>query len=153
MPDEIQNIMSNPVDAIHFDFVGHVEMLVRLLLCSPLASDEKNICLEHEAPVNYAGFCNGDRWKRIQDKLPQVSHALTCIIFLDEIHQDAKGFSSGEGAIIVSGNLRLQSRESGYAKMAFGTFPSVEFPQVYSFIQDYTKNCALSCFHSKLFVN
>ena len=122
--------MSNPVHEIHFDFVDPVEMLVRLLVCSPLASDDKNICLEYEESAYYTDFCNGDRWKRIQDKLPQGSFALTCIIFLDEIHQDAKGFSSGEGAIIVSGNLRLQSRESSYAKMAFGTFPSVEFPQV-----------------------
>ena len=121
MPDEIKNIMSSPVDAIHFDFVDPVEMLVRLLVCSPLASDE-NICLVYEASAHYTGFCNGGRWKRIQDKLPQGPYALTCIIFLDEIHQDTKGFSSGEGAITVPvSNLRLQSRESGYAKMALGT--------------------------------
>ena len=48
-------------------------------------------------------------------------------MFLDELNQDKKGFSTGEGAIIVGGNFRRDARESTSAKASIATFPSVDF--------------------------
>jgi hypothetical protein len=122
--------MTKPRDTIEFHFEDPTEALVRLVICSPLAADEANLALHAEQSEYYEDFCNGDRWRRVQNAIPQGSSALTGVLFFDEINQDKKGFDTGEGAIIVGGNFRREARESSYAKSSIATFPGVDFPAV-----------------------
>ena len=127
---EVQEAMVDPVPDINFDFLDPVEQLVRLLVCSPLAADTGNLCFAPEITSEYYDLCSGERWRRIHATLPEGGHALTCLIFFDEIYQDQKQFVSGEAAIIVGGNFRIEQRESTYAKSSFATFPAINFPKV-----------------------
>ena len=100
------------------------------MLLSPLAARRENVVLNYEPSESFSDFCNGDRWKRVQEALPDGASALTCVIFFDGINMDAKGYATSEGAIIVGGNFRKKARESTYAKSALGTFPDLKFPKV-----------------------
>ena len=68
--------------------------------------------------------------QRIHDTMPVGSAALTAVLFFDEINRDQKGFSSGDGAIVVGGFFKVRVRESTYSKASIGTFPQVSFPKV-----------------------
>ena len=130
IPRAIQDLMTDPMESVTFEFVDPTEALARLLLFSPLAAVRANLALNYEAGDTYDDFCNGDRWKRVQAALPAGASALTCTIFFDGINMDAKGFATSDGAIIVSGNFRKNARESTYAKSSLGTFPTIKFPKV-----------------------
>ena len=130
VPIEVQLLMSKTVDHIVMDYVDPTEALVRLLVCSPLAADPANLALFPEESEVLDDYCNGARMRRIHNVLPAGSAALTGILFFDEINQDKKGFTTGEGAIIVGGFFRKEPRESTYAKYNIGTFPGVMFPKV-----------------------
>ena len=130
VPMAIQLLMSKPVESITMDYVDPTEALVRLLVCSPLAADAANLALFPEESEMLDDYCNGARMRRIHNVLPPGSAALTGILFFDEINQDKKGFTTGEGAIIVGGFFRKEPRESTYAKYNIGTFPGVTFPKV-----------------------
>jgi len=130
IPQAIQALMCNPQETVDFTFNDPTEALVRLLLLSPLAARRENIALNYETSESFSDYCNGDRWKRVQEALPEGASALTCVIFFDGINMDAKGYASSEGAIIVGGNFRKKARESTYAKSALGTFPGIKFPKV-----------------------
>jgi hypothetical protein len=122
--------MTTPKAVVEMDFIDPTDALVRLVVCSPLATDSRNVCFFPEDSEIYDDFCNGARWHRVQKTLPPGTAALTCVLFFDEINQDKKGFITGEGAIIVGGFFRRQARESTYAKSSLGTFPTVSFPKV-----------------------
>ena len=122
--------MSQPMDVVKFDFFDPVDMILRLLMLSPIGAHADNMALfPVKSPVLH-DFCHGERLKRMQDSMPEGSAVLTAIIFFDEINRDAKGFASGDGAIVVAGNFRQRVRESTYAKASIGTFPQMNFPEV-----------------------
>jgi hypothetical protein len=130
VPLNVQEFMSKPMAEVVLLFEDPTEALVRLITCSPLGTDEENLALYAEDSEYLDDFCNGGRWHRVQKALPKGAAALTGVLFLDELNQDKKGFSTGEGAIIVGGNFRRDARESTYAKASIATFPSVDFPGV-----------------------
>ena len=130
VPPEIQALMTSPRDVITMQFLDPTEALVRLLVCSPLAADRRNVVFFPESSDVLDDWCHGARWHRIQETLAPGVAALTCSLFFDEINMDKKGFQTGEGAIIVAGFFRRQPRESTYAKLSLGTFSSVAFPKV-----------------------
>ena len=121
--------MCQPADFVTFNFTNPTEALVRLLTCSPLAEDMKNLALYPEPSDELDDYCNGGRMSRIQDALPPGSAALTGVLFFDELNQDQKGYSTSEGAIIVGGFFRKDARESTYAKSNLGNLPAVDFPK------------------------
>jgi hypothetical protein len=103
---------------------------VRLLVLSPVGAREENLAFFPEASDTLHDYCHGDRLRRIHEALPEGSAALTAVLFFDEINRDAKGFASGDGAIVVGGFFRQRVRESTYSKAQLGTFPQVSFPEV-----------------------
>jgi hypothetical protein len=105
-------------------------MLVRLLMLSPIGALEDNFALFPEGGDVLHDFCHGQRLHRMQASMPEGAAILTGILFFDEINRDAKGFASGDGAIVVAGNYKQRVRESTYAKASIGTFPQMKFPEV-----------------------
>ena len=84
--------MVTPSDSFNFTFYDPTDMLVRLLLFSPLAADEDNLCFHPAAaPDYYDDFCDGSRMQRVERELPQGTSALGCVLFFDEINRDEKG--------------------------------------------------------------
>jgi hypothetical protein len=130
VPPEVQALMTDPKDTIVMEFVDPTEALVRLLTCSPLCADKANVAFFPEESDYYDDYCTGDRMRRIHEALPAGCAALSGVLFFDEINQDKKGFTTGEGCIIVGGFFRKEARESMYAKASIGTFPGVKFPKV-----------------------
>ena len=149
IPQGIQDLMCNPQDTVSFSFVDPTEALVRLLLFSPLAANSANVALNYEPGESFNDYCNGDRWKRVQEALPVGASALACVIFFDGILMDAKGYSTSEGAIIVGGNFRKKARESTYAKSSLGTFPGLKFVKVRQ-INRIPLHLGSLCFASKM---
>ncbi len=49
----------------------------------------------------YDDFADGKKMHRIYNALPGGTAALTAILFFDSINRDAKGFSKGDGVILV----------------------------------------------------
>jgi hypothetical protein len=122
--------MSVPATEVVFEFLDPTDVLARILLMSPLASDPANLSLFPRDNDNFDDFVDGERLQRIQGALPKGAAALTSILFFDEIHRDEKGFASGDGAIVVGGFFTKHARESSYAKASLGTFPDIPFPKV-----------------------
>ena len=89
-----------------------------------------NVVLNYDPSESFSDYCNGGRWKRVQEALPDGASALTCVIVFGGMNMNAKGYASSEGAIIVGGSFRKKARESTYAKSALGTFPGLKFPKV-----------------------
>ena len=50
-----------------------------------------------------------------------------CVLFFDELNLDRRGFATSDGIIIVGGNFRRRARESTYAKLSLGSFPTLHF--------------------------
>jgi hypothetical protein len=132
IPLDVQELMNKRADSVTFEFLDPTDVLVRLLVMSPLAADPKNLSLFPRTTHEYDDFADGERLHRIQAALPPGTAALTCILFFDEINRDNKGFATGDGAIIVGGFFDRHARESSYAKASIGTFPCVSFPKVSS---------------------
>jgi hypothetical protein len=133
VPDDVRPYMSVPCAVVKFNFYDPTDLLVRLLVLSPIAAREENLAFFPEDSDTLHDYCHGDRLRRIHNSMPVGSAALTAVLFFDEINRDAKGFASGDGAIVVGGFFRRRVRESTYSKVSVGTFPQVGFPQV-----DYT---------------
>lgn len=127
VPHAVQNLMCEPAEVVHFEFCDPVDVLMRLLLLSPLAADPKNLALVPEEG-QYSDYCNGERMERVHAALPPGTRALTGVIFFDECNRDEKGFDTGDGGIIVAAFMRKRARESTHAKKSFATFPKVHFP-------------------------
>jgi hypothetical protein len=80
------------------------EALVRLLIAGPLTADPGNLqFFPKEGGLHYDDHADGERMARIHAALPSGSAALTSVLFFDKINRDKKGFSTGEGAILVGG--------------------------------------------------
>ncbi len=75
-------------------------------------------------------FCHGEKMKRIFAALSRHTSALSCILFFDALYLDKKGYTSGEGAIVVGAFFNKEARNSTYAKASFGTFPELNVPKV-----------------------
>ena len=73
--------MCNPQDTVAFSCVDPTEALVRLLLFSPLAAHGANVALNYEPGDSFNDYCNGDRWKRVQEALPVGASALAYVLF------------------------------------------------------------------------
>jgi hypothetical protein len=130
VPLEVQDKMAVPQEQIEFRFYDPTEVLIRLLLFSPVAGRDDNLALFPQSGDDLKDFCDGDRLRRIHNSLPKGAAALTAVIFFDEINRDQKGFNTGDGALIVAGFLKQRVRESTHAKASVGTFPNVQFLQV-----------------------
>ena len=130
VPLDVQGVMKIKQSVIVFDYYDPVELLVRLLVCSPLSAREENLCFFPEAGEDLYDFCHGERLQRIHDSVPRGTGVLTAVLFFDEINRDQKGFNTGDGAIIVGGFFRQRVRESTYAKASLATFPEVAFSSV-----------------------
>jgi len=130
VPAEVSAKMTHPRTHVTFNFYDPVEILIRLLVFSPVAARDENLAFFPEAGEDLHDFCHGDRLRRIHASLPQGTAALTAVLFFDEINRDQKGFETGDGALIVGGFFRQRVRESTHAKGSIGTFPNVQFPKV-----------------------
>jgi hypothetical protein len=93
-------------------------------------ADIANLRLNARASDSLEDLCDGARYARIQATLPTGTSALTSILFFDEIQRDEKGFVSGDGIIIVGGFFSKDARESSYAKVSLGTFPTLDVSRV-----------------------
>ena len=132
VPAEVQELMAVPCKEICFGFFDPTDMLVRLLVTGPLGARAENCAFSPEESELLHDFCHGARLQRMHNCTPKGAAVLTSIIFFDEINRDEKGFSTGDGAIIVGGFFKQRVRESTYAKASLGTFPSVDFSTVFS---------------------
>ena len=115
---------------VQYEFLDPTDILMRMLLLSPLAADPTNLCFWPRDMPHYDDYCDGARLARITAALPPGTAALTSILFFDEINRDAKGFETGDGGIVVGGFFTRAARESTYAKSHFITFAKVNLPKV-----------------------
>ena len=125
VPLEVRALLSRSLDVVTFTHVDPTEALVRMLVTGPLADDPANLAFFPRNSATYDDFCDGERLARIQAAIPSGTAALTSVLFFDEINRDAKGFVTGDGAIIVGGFFTRNARESSYAKVSLGTFPQL----------------------------
>ena len=96
--------MSNPQGSVTFSFVNPTDALVRMLMLGPLAANEENLRFFPRTDNDYyADFEDGERLRRIHEELPAGSAALTSFLFFDEINLDQKGYTTGDGIIIMGG--------------------------------------------------
>jgi hypothetical protein len=58
---------------------------------SELQADPENLRLRASDSEWLEDYCDGERYRRIQEALPEGTCALTSILFFDEIQRDAKG--------------------------------------------------------------
>ena len=130
IPIAVQAKMSQPRTSVTFHFFNPTDLLVRLIALGPLGCRDENLALFPQESEFLHDFCHGARMQRIHDSMPPGAAALTAVLFFDEINRDQKGFSSGDGAIVVGGFFKQRVRESTYAKASMGTFPNVSFPKV-----------------------
>lgn len=91
IPVDLQEYMITPSDQFDFNFYDPTDILVRLLLFSPLAGDERNLCFHPVDSQYYDDFCDGSRMQRVESALPKGTSALGCVLFFDEINRDEKG--------------------------------------------------------------
>ena len=131
VPPEVQILLGTPCDEITFTHLDPTEVLVRMLVSGPLAADPANMqVFPRLSSTTYDDYADGERMARIHNALPRGTAALSSILFFDEINRDAKGFVTGDGAIIVGGFFKRHARESTYAKISLGTFPQLGVPHV-----------------------
>ena len=104
VPPEVQALLSVKTTEIRFTHVDPTYALARMLITGPLAGDPSNLKLfPDQNSTYYDDYADGERLSRIDATLPEGAAALTSILFFDEINRDAKGFETGDGAIIVGG--------------------------------------------------
>ena len=101
VPAAVQELMTFPLKVVRFEFFDPTDILVRLLALSPLGARAENMAFFPEASDVLHDFCHGARLRRMHDTMPEGSAVLSAILFFDEINRDAKGFASGDGAIVV----------------------------------------------------
>ena len=90
VPIDVQRVMKIKQSKVVFDYYDPVELLVRLLVCSPLSAREENLCFFPEAGEELYDFCHGERLQRIHDSVPRGTGVLTAVLFFDEINRDQK---------------------------------------------------------------
>ena len=130
---KVQNLMSNPKATVEFTFTDPTDALVRLLLLGPLAADEKNLSfLYREGGTHYADFHDGARMQRICQEMPEGAAPLTSVLFFDEINLDQKGYTTGDGVLLMGGFFTRKARESLFAKYSLGTLPAIPVTTVNS---------------------
>jgi hypothetical protein len=149
VPLDVQDKMTAAVEVVKFEFFDPTDVLVRLLALSPIGARPENMAFFPEASPTLHDFCHGDRLRRMHESMPTGAAVLTAVLFFDEINRDAKGFASGDGAIIVGGFFRQRVRESTYSKASLGTFPQMSFPKV----RHATVLCLRSFVINVIFVN
>ena len=153
VPDNIQVMMSQPTSALQFRFLNPVAALMRLLTRGPLSGDPDNLSLFPREHPYYEDFCDGEKLKRIYSALPAGTAALTSILFFDSINCDTKGFSKGDGIILVGTFFNKHARESSLAKVSLGAFPPIHIAKTNTNLkaaQDFTK-AARAFFHSCIY--
>ena len=79
--EDVQKLMSTPIDVVKFTFYNPVDMIVRLLALSPIGARVENMALFPEDCDVLHDFCNGGRLRRIQDTLPAGASVLTAVLF------------------------------------------------------------------------
>jgi hypothetical protein len=153
VPDNVQELMSQSCSQITFRFLDPVDALMRLLTRGPLAADNSNIALYPRDHPYYEDYCDGDKLKRIYSALPEGTAALTSVLFFDSINRDVKGFSKGDGIILVGAFFNKHARESSLAKVSLGSFPQVHIAKTNAQLkvaQEFTK-AARAFFHSCIY--
>jgi hypothetical protein len=69
----------------------YVRTDTHLCLLYELLADPENLRLRARDSEWLEDYCDGERYRRIQEALPEGTCALTSILFFDEIQRDAKG--------------------------------------------------------------
>ena len=125
VPPTVQALLVEPLATLTFRFLDPTYCLVRLLTAGPLSAVHENLFFGPERSLVYGDFAHGERLKRVYEALPNGTHALTCVLFLDGINRDKKGFNTADGAVIVCACFNKHARESSLAKASLGTFPKL----------------------------
>jgi len=124
--------MSRPKPTVEFTFTDPTDALVRMLLLGPLAAHDTNLSFFPREGDYLADYHDGERLRRICNELPSGAAPLTSVLFFDEINLDQKGYTSGDGVLLMGGFFTRKARESLFAKYSLGTLPSVQVPKVNS---------------------
>jgi len=124
--------MSHPKPTVEFTFTDPTDALIRLLLLGPLAADGKNLSFFPREGNYYADYHDGARLRRICEETPAGAAPLTSVLFFDEINLDQKGYTTGDGVLIMGGFFTRKARESLFAKYSLGTLPAIHVPKVNS---------------------
>ncbi len=95
--------MTAPRRRIRFSFIDPIKALVRLLLLGPLGRNEDNLSFFPRERDFYDNYADGVRLRRIQAELPTGAAALTSVLFFDEINLDQKGYTTGDGILLMAG--------------------------------------------------
>ena len=130
IPLEVQALLSEPIPTITWEFWNPCDLLVRMLTMGPLSAIPSALALNPVESEYLEDFCHGDKMKRISAALPRDTSVLSSILFFDALYLDKKGYTSGEGAIVVGAFFNKEARNSTYAKASFGTFPQLNIPKV-----------------------
>ena len=153
VPDNVKALMAQPCSELTFRFLDPVCALLRLLTRGPLSANMDNIALYPRNHPYYEDFCDGEKLKRIYNALPEGTAALTSVLFFDSINRDVKGFSKGDGIILVGGFFKKHARESSLAKVSLGSFPPIHIAKTNTTLkaaQEFTK-AARAYFHSRIY--
>ena len=128
VPEVVRQYMSVPSAVVEFQFFDPTDLLVRLLVLSPIAARDENMAFFPEDSETLHDYCHGDRLRRIHNSMPDGSAALTAVLFFDEINRDAKGFASGDGAIVVGGVFSPTRSRIHVLEGVSGHIPTSVFP-------------------------
>ena len=132
--------MSKPTSGLTFRFLDPVQCLIRLITQGPLSGNPDNLALYPEQNTYYGDFAHKEKMHRIYKALPGGTAALTAILFFDSINRDAKGFSKGDGVILV-------------AKVSLGSFPPIHIAKTNTKLkvaEDFTK-AARRFFYARIY--
>jgi hypothetical protein len=130
-----------------------VQCLIRLISQGPLSGNPENLALYSEQNPYYDDFADGEKIHRINKALPGGTATLTAILFFDSINRDAKGFSTGDGVILVGAFFKKHARESSLAKVSLGSLPPIHIAKTNTKLkvaEDFTKAARkyfYSCIH------
>ena len=130
IPLAVQELLSERIPTITWEFWNPCDLLVRMLTMGPLSAIPSAFALNPVECGYLDDFCHGDKMKRISAALPRDTSVLSSILFFDSLYLDKKGYTSGEGAIVVGAFFTREARNSTYAKASFGTFPQLNVPKV-----------------------
>jgi hypothetical protein len=126
IPADIRPLLCNTaLESVTFQYTDPIHALVSMLHFNPLAADWDNLALEYEESNVYDDYCNGDRMQRIQATLDPGSAQLNAVMYFDGIQQDATGFQSVDGGIIMGGFFRKAAREQNEAMRSICSFVQV----------------------------
>ena len=130
IPLAVQELLTEAIPTITWEFWNPCDLLIRMLTMGPLSAISSAFALNPVESEYLDDFCHGEKMKRICAALPRNTSPLSCILFFDALYLDKKGYTSGEGAIVVGAFFNKEARNSTYAKASFGTFPQLNVPKV-----------------------